>query len=81
MTKYRSDVFWLRDTLTGDFHAHLGVTSLCGRHVMPAVIAKLLVPGEPVCTKCMELFSDIPPELEAALKKNRRTPTPMRHES
>lgn len=81
MTKYRSDVFWLRDQEHSHFHAHLGVTSLCGLHVMPAVIAKLLVPGEPVCPRCKELFEDIPPELPKRATKHRRAPTPMNHQS
>jgi hypothetical protein len=81
MTEYRSDVFWLRDQQSGDYHAHLGVHSLCGRHQMPAVIAKLLSPGEPVCQKCLERFESIPPELPDRAKKSRRAPSPMRHES
>jgi hypothetical protein len=81
MNQFRSDVFWLRGQATGEFHAHLGVTSLCGRHHMPAVIAKLLIPGEPVCPDCKRLFDSIPPELPQAKPSRKRKPTPMHHES
>lgn len=81
MTKYRSDVFWLRDQAKNHYHAHLGVTSLCGQHQMPAVIAKLLIPGEPICPRCKDLFEEIPPELPQDKPKRKRTPTPMNHRS
>ena len=81
MTKYRSDVFWLRDQGTNEYHAHLGVTSLCGRHQMPAVIAKLLIPGEPICKQCATLFEDIPPELPEGKRTRKRKPTPTNFET
>ncbi len=79
MTKNRSDVFWLRDQERNHYHAHLGVTSLCGLHKMPAVIAKLLSPGEPICPRCAELFEEIPPELPRITEHRKRKPSPMNH--
>jgi hypothetical protein len=81
MTKYRSDVFWLRDQEAGNYHAHLGITSLCGKHTMPAVIAKMTIPGQPICDKCQELFEAIPPELPQEKPTRRHKPSPMHFES